>query len=182
LRLALTTLGSPLAKSVSLLGRPARRLEDSGSVRLKRHAEGDLLALAGADDPLNIRLIHVGWTGKHLRDADRITQIWEFLESNREDVEQIPRIWDAMENLEDAVSDLAHDRFRPLRRPWDEAREEGPPITADQAQEIRALLKETGVNEGLFLGLFGASSVENIRGFARARGILQRSRRATKKE
>jgi predicted DNA-binding protein len=107
---------------------------------------------------------------KHLRDADRITQIWEFFESNRKDIEQIPRIWDSIENLENAVGGLT--TFRSLRRPWDDAQQAGgTPITADQAQKIRALLNETGASQSLFLMQLRASSVENISAFAFERAI-----------
>ena len=52
-----------------------------------------------------------------------------------------------------------------------------PPITAEQAQKIRALIRETEQDEGRLLAVLKASSVEKIKEFDRAVGLLERSRR-----
>ena len=56
----------------------------------------------------------------------------------------------------------------------------GNPITAEQAQQIREVLRETGASESALLTKLGVTSIEDIRGsvgFKRALSILEKDRR-----
>jgi hypothetical protein len=118
---------------------------------------------------------------KHLMGADRVTRLWEFFEQHREDVETIPLVRAAVENLEIFAARSGDDfqgGLRALRQHKErEAREAArPPITADQATKIRALL-ETPALEARFLRALNVSSVEEIRDFDRAINLLEQRRR-----
>ena len=103
-------------------------------------------------------------------------------EKHRENIEAIDHIWDAVENLEGYVSRLLDEEVGGLRlhREREAALAALPPITAEQAQKIRALIRETEQDEGRFLAVLKASSVEEIKEFDRAVGLLKRSRAAKK--
>jgi predicted DNA-binding protein len=120
---------------------------------------------------------------KHLKEADRVTQLWDLFRKHRQNIEDLDLIGAAVENLESAVSDLTNGEFygrlSMLRKVAKErAREAGmPPITADQAATIRILLKDSGTSEAKFLDLMRTSSIEEIRDFERARRVLRDLRR-----
>jgi predicted DNA-binding protein len=130
---------------------------------------------------------------KHLRGADRLTQLWEFFERQRQHIEEIPFLSAAVENLE-AFAERAGDFQGSLRERWRRERGAaslasimsvvfaGEPITAEQAQQIRSLLSETGKSEASLLKELNASSLESINGlvFKRALSILEVWRRANK--
>src|SRR6516164_3659664 len=65
LRLALTMLRFPLVICARFTSWKACRLKYGRTVRLKSYAERDILALAGADEALNVRLVHIGWAAGH---------------------------------------------------------------------------------------------------------------------
>jgi predicted DNA-binding protein len=120
---------------------------------------------------------------KHLKEADRVTQLWDLFRKHRQNIEDLDLIGAAVENLESAVSDLTNGEFygrlSMLRKVAKErAREAGmPPITADQAATIRIVLKDSGTSEAKFLALMRASSIEEIRDFERVRRVLRDLRR-----
>ena len=111
---------------------------------------------------------------KHLRDADRLTQLWDLFEKHRQNIEDLGLIGDAVVSLESAVSDLTNGEFyRRLSSTRMRERERArvaalPPITAEQAAIIRAWLKETGASEERFLKYMEVSSIEQIRDFEKA--------------
>jgi hypothetical protein len=119
---------------------------------------------------------------EHLRGATRITQLWDFFERHRQDIEDISGIDSDIDELEYAVGRL-NPEFRGLRElekrraRWAleaAAREAArPPVTAEQAMQIRARIKETGADEAELLRRLKASSVEEIRNFETAVAILQ---------
>jgi hypothetical protein len=116
---------------------------------------------------------------KHLRDADRVTQLWEFFEKHRENIEALDSIWWAVEKLERAVGhstdgEVLYGPFRPTRVVAErEAREANmPPITAEQAAVIRGLVKEARADEAKLLAYMRASSIEEIRNFDKAVSAL----------
>jgi hypothetical protein len=115
---------------------------------------------------------------KHLRDADRVTQLWEVFEKHRENIEALDSIRGAVEELERAVGSLtdgkSYGRFRRTREVAErEAREAGmPPITAEQAAVIRGLVKEAGADEAKLLVYMQVSSIEEIRDFEKAKSAL----------
>lgn len=119
---------------------------------------------------------------KHLRDADRITQLWEAFEKHRANIEAIGLIWDAVDHLEHTVGRLTDGDFRGvLNRARDEEREAArqaklPPITAEQAAEIRDLLNDSGRDEAWLLKGLPAASIEEIKDFEKAVAFLKRWR------
>jgi len=120
---------------------------------------------------------------KHLRDADRVTQLWDLFEQHRKNLEAIPHIWGAVEDLEHEVSRMTGGSTGTLttwRYEVEERAEEAarPPITADQVTAIRGLVKETRVNEAKLLELLRAPSVEEIKDkdFNRAMSLLDQVR------
>jgi hypothetical protein len=116
---------------------------------------------------------------KHLRDADRVTQLWEVFDKHRENIEALDLIMGAVKGLERAVGDLTegafYGRLTGTREAAErEAREASkPPITAEQAAIIRGLIKETGADEAKLLALLRASSIEEIRDFEDAARALR---------
>jgi predicted DNA-binding protein len=127
---------------------------------------------------------------KHLRDADRVTKLWEFFEKHRENIEALDLVGSAVEDLERVADHLTdggfHGRLRGTRLAAKrEARDASmPPITAEQAAIIRGLIKETGADETKLLALMRASSIEEIRDFemaARALRARQRDQQAAQR-
>jgi hypothetical protein len=120
---------------------------------------------------------------KHLRDADRVTQLWEVFEKHRENIEVLGLIRGAVEGLERAVSGLTEGAFYGRLSGTREAAEREarkasmPPITAEQAAIIRGLIKETGADEAKLLASMRASSIEEIRDFEEAASALRERRR-----
>jgi hypothetical protein len=116
---------------------------------------------------------------QHLEGGTRIQQLWEFFDRHRQSIETIPLIGAAVENLEIYAERAGEVEFqgglRALRQHKErEAREAArPPITADQAKKIRALIKETGADETKLLKAMKASSIEDIRNFDRVVGLLE---------
>jgi predicted DNA-binding protein len=138
----------------------------------------DSLARRAAENGRSMNTEIVEAIEKHLRDADRITQLWELFEKQRENIEALDSIRGAVEQLERTVGhltgDVLHGRFRQTPAVAErEAREESmPPITAEQAAIIRGLLNEEKVDEGKLLAYMRASSIEEIRDFEKAVGVL----------
>ena len=62
---------------------------------------------------------------EHLQGADRITQLWDLFEKNRENIEEIPNIRDAIERLEWHVEQTTGAPFSGLRAARKAALEEG---------------------------------------------------------
>ena len=117
---------------------------------------------------------------EHLKGVDRVTQIWEILKKHKQDIEDIGLIRQAVLNLEGAMEDVGEDNvfYGVLRRNSAVRREaerkaELPPIKAEQAAQIRALIKETNAPEETLLKLLKAPSVEEIKDFDRAVFILE---------
>jgi Arc-like DNA binding dprotein len=124
---------------------------------------------------------------EHLRGATRIAQLWDFFERHRQnielieqhrpDIELIPIVRRSVENLE-LFAQEANDEFPSSLRNFRmykerEAREAAlPPITDEQAKQIRALIKEAEMDEALLLKIFKAPSVEEIRDFDRVISAL----------
>ena len=52
-----------------------------------------------------------------------------------------------------------------------------PPITAEQAEKIRALIEETRANEARLLAVLRASSIAEIKDFEQAVYLLERRRK-----
>ena len=124
---------------------------------------------------------------KHLRDADRITKLWDLFEKHREDLEAIPHIWGAVEDLEYQVQRLTGDSMGSLTEwRYEKERAARPPITAEQAAELRGLVKEMGRDEAWFVESLRVPSVEAIKDsdFSEAKGLLsqERDRRRYEKE
>jgi hypothetical protein len=114
---------------------------------------------------------------KHLRDADRLTQLWEVFEKHRENIEALDSIRAAIQELQRKVGltgGVLHGDFgRTPEVAEREAREAGmPPITAKQAAIIRGLLEEEKLDEAKLLAYMRASSIEEIRDFEKAVGII----------
>jgi hypothetical protein len=110
---------------------------------------------------------------KHLRDADRVTQLWEVFEKHRDNIEALDSIRRAVESLETEVSRLSDGEFHGYLTWREFAREASmPPITAEQAAVIRGLVKEARADEGDFLAYMRASSIEEIRDFEKAASAL----------
>jgi predicted DNA-binding protein len=132
---------------------------------------------------------------KHLKGVDRVTEVWEFFERHREQIEEIPFVRAAVENLE-IFAERAGDFHGSLRERRHSEREpsasaisaimaalgETQPITAEQAQQIRTFLSETGISEVSLLKDLNAPSVEKISSaaFKRALSILEVYRRTKK--
>jgi predicted DNA-binding protein len=120
---------------------------------------------------------------KHLRDADRVTKLWEAFEKHRANIEAIDLIFHAVDHLEYAVGELTGDGFHGvLSRARDEEQKAAryaklPPITAEQAATIRDLINETGVSESSLLKSLAAASIEEIKDFENAVAYLERWRR-----
>jgi predicted DNA-binding protein len=121
---------------------------------------------------------------RHLKGIDRVTQIWETLKKYQQDIEDIGLIRQAVLNLEGAMEDVGEDNvFYGVLRRNSAAKREGerkaklPPITTEQAAQIRALIKETNAPENKLLKLLKASSVEEIREFDRAVFILEQRKK-----
>lgn len=97
-------------------------------------------------------------------------------------IETIPLIGAAVENLEIYAERAGEAEFqgglRALRQHKErEAREAAlPPITADQAGQIRALIKETGADEAKILKLLRVATIEDIKDFDRVVNILEQRR------
>lgn len=124
---------------------------------------------------------------KHLEGADRITQIWDILKKYQQDIEDVGLIRRAVLILEGAISRGDHDFYGLLTMASeDKARAERvaklPPITAEQAAHIRALIKETDAPEDKILKLLRASSIEEIKEYDRAVWILEARGRHPKDE
>jgi predicted DNA-binding protein len=120
---------------------------------------------------------------KHLRDADRVTQLWEAFEKHRANISAIDLILHAVDHLEDTVGTLTGGDFHGVLK-WarDEEQKEArqarlPPITAEQAATIRHLITETGVDEDSLLNAQAAASIEEIKDFEKAVAYLKRWRR-----
>ena len=121
---------------------------------------------------------------KHLEGVDRVTQIWETLKKYQQDIEDIGLIRQAVLNLEGAMEDVGEDNvFYGVLRRNSAARREAerkaklPPITAEQAAHIRSLIKQTDVPEDKLLHLLKASSIEEMKDYDRAVGILEQRRK-----
>jgi predicted HicB family RNase H-like nuclease len=119
---------------------------------------------------------------KHLKEADRVTRLWEAFEKHRANIEAIDLIYDAVDYLEDTVGKLtAGDFYGVLNRAQDEEKEAArlaklPPITAEQAATIRELINETAVSEDSLLRAAAAGSIEEIKDFEKAVTYLERWR------
>jgi hypothetical protein len=104
---------------------------------------------------------------KHLTSADRVTQLWETFAKHQENIEAIPVILSAIREIESCLESYT-DSPSALYR-WEEGKRYNayvatlPLVTADQVQTIRALLKETGVDEETLLGAMGAPRIEDIK-------------------
>jgi predicted DNA-binding protein len=113
---------------------------------------------------------------QHFKAKDRVSQLWDLFEKYREDLESISWIGTAVEELEDQVSRLTGglsstwvDRMKKAAR-----KAARPPITAEQAQEIRMLIKKNEEEEHV-LRYVNASAVEQIKDedFKDAMGLLR---------
>jgi predicted DNA-binding protein len=123
---------------------------------------------------------------KHLRDADRVTQLWDIFEKHRKNIEDLDLIGAAIENLELAVTDLTNGEFYGRlsrmrmtdKESEEQARKVGiPPITAEEAAGVREWLEKTGIDKAKFLDHMGVSSIEEIRNVERAKMVLLGLRR-----
>jgi hypothetical protein len=118
---------------------------------------------------------------KHLVGADRIAQLWAFMEKHRATIEAIPEIEQSLENLKYEIRPLIDERdYAAMIRADGERKARVanlPPITAEQAVAIRRLIQETEADEARLLKLLRASSVEGIRDFDRAVSVLEQRRR-----
>ncbi len=117
---------------------------------------------------------------RHLKGVDRVTQIWETLKKHQQDLEEIGLIRQAVLNLEGAMEEVGEDSvfYGVLRRSIaDKQRAERiaklPPITVEQAEHIRALIKETNTPEEKLLKVLKASSIEEIKDYDRVVRILE---------
>jgi hypothetical protein len=120
----------------------------------------------------------------HLKGADRLTQLWEFFEAHKGDIEAIGDIDSRLDSLESDVRPLIEERAVALAaRSWEreQARLAGlPPITAEQAEKIRALIGEIGVDETRLLRVLNATRIEEIKDFERAMSLIDERRRRYK--
>ena len=113
---------------------------------------------------------------KHLESADRVTQIWETLKKHQRDIEDIELIRQAVLSLESA---MGPNFYGVLRTDFDRRKAEMvaklPPISAEQAAHIRALIKETDAPEAedWLLQILNASRIEEIKEYERALYILE---------
>jgi predicted DNA-binding protein len=113
---------------------------------------------------------------KHVTGADRVSQLWEFIQRYRRQIELMPVALAAIENLEIYAAADGERKFRGGLTAWreykkheQEAREAAQPlITDEQAEVIRLFLTETGIDEARFLAEMKASGIEDIRDFERA--------------
>jgi hypothetical protein len=162
-------------------------------VRLPDGMRDDLAALAESNGRSMTSEVVVA-IEKHLKGADRVTQLWEFFERHRQQIEEIALVRAAVENLEVFAGRTGdfHGVLRERRRKtqeeatddaeWDDIFNVNP-ITAEQAQQIRKVLRETGASVSALLTKLDVTSIEDIRGsvgFKRALSILQKDRREKK--
>ena len=127
---------------------------------------------------------------RHLTGADRVTQLWEFFGKHQENIEAIRWILPAIrliENYLDEVREVLRSLERATGFGYDPGSPPGvantwearnrpdiaslPLITADEVQIIKAILKETVLEEE-FLAILGTPRLEDIRGFERAVEVL----------
>jgi predicted DNA-binding protein len=119
---------------------------------------------------------------KHLEGTDRISQLWEMFQKHRENIEAIPLIWAAVENIESHLERSAEGETPAGLSTWRRQKEHAareaarPPIPADQARQIRALIKETGADEPKLLRLLKAPTIEEIKDFERVVNLLEQRR------
>lgn len=118
---------------------------------------------------------------KHVASTDRFTELWDFFEKHREHIEAIPDIDSRLDTLESEARPLIEERDAAIAaREWQrvEARRASlPPITAEQAEKIKALIEELDVNEAKFLAVLHASSVAEIKDWEKAMYLLEQRRR-----
>jgi hypothetical protein len=113
---------------------------------------------------------------QHLTSADRVTQLWERFGKHQKNIEAIPLIWLAIEEIEDYLRRFGDDTPNVLKslaeRKWFEEATP-PPITADQVQKIKTLLKEANIDEKEFLALTHMLRIEDIRSFEGTMELLE---------
>jgi predicted HicB family RNase H-like nuclease len=149
----------------------------------------DRVARRAADNGRSMNTEIVEAIEHHLTRADRVTQLWELFTKHQENIEAIPVISSAIEDIEGYLEDVRScfpEDARPGRPPevlykWMQKKQHDvyvahvatlPVLTADQAQTIKALLKETGAHEERFLTAIGAPRIEDIRDFEGAMKLL----------
>jgi hypothetical protein len=119
---------------------------------------------------------------RHLRGADRVSQLWEAFEKYRPNIEAIDLVYDAVYHLENRVRTLTDgDYYGVLNRARDEKQEAArlaklPPITAEQAATIRDLINGSALSEGSVLRALAAASIEEIKDFEKAVAYLKQWR------
>jgi hypothetical protein len=141
----------------------------------------DRVAQRAAENGRSINTEIIDAIEKHLEGADRIAQLWAFLEKHRANIEAIPEIEQGLDNLKYEIRPLIEEReYAAMIRADTERRARVaslPPISAEQAAVIRRLIQETGADEPKLLKLLRAATIEEIKEFDRVVGILEERRR-----
>jgi predicted DNA-binding protein len=117
---------------------------------------------------------------KHLEGTDRISQLWELFEKHRENIEALPIVLATVGNIEIFLGRSGDgDSPAALLNTWRQNKERAarlaalPPITAEQAAHIRALIKETDAPEDKLLKLLNVSNIEEIKEYERVVYLLE---------
>jgi hypothetical protein len=141
----------------------------------------DRVASRASDNGRSMNTEIVEAIEQHLTGADRVTQLWEIFTKHRENIEAIPFLLYAMDQLSLSVSRLSGENLHlmPSFREWREVREPEyaatlPLVTPAQAQTLRVLLKEIGIDEQVLIVHFPqVNRIEDIRGFERAKNVIE---------
>jgi hypothetical protein len=151
----------------------------------------DRVAQKAADNGRSMNTEIVEAIEQHLTRTDRVTQLWELFEKHKENIEAIPMILSAIENLhatEVSTADygevISISTTSEFYNWMNKKRHRAylatlPVVTANEAQTIKALLKETAIDEQKFLALASANRVGEIRGFDRAKKIIESNKLIT---
>jgi hypothetical protein len=143
----------------------------------------DKVARRAAENGRSMNTEIIAAIEKHLEGTDQVSQLWQMFEEHRENIEAIPLILTAVANIENYLERSGEGSESPgVLRTWLRQREHATReaalqlITADQAKQIRALIKETGADETKLLKVMKVSSIEDIRNFDRVVGLLEQRR------
>jgi predicted DNA-binding protein len=129
----------------------------------------DVVARRAAENGRSMNTEIIEAIEKHLRDADRVTLLWDFFQKHRHNIETLDAIRKATEALERGVNTLTDGSFFGVLERTRESRNKTMPlIPVSEADAIRTFLKETGTDEAKFLVYMGVSRIEEIRDFERA--------------
>jgi hypothetical protein len=176
----MTVLGGVVAKKL-VVKKIAAKDADQYMLRLPPGLR-DRVAHRAAENGRSMNTEIVEAIEKHLEGADRMTRLWDFIEKHRENVEAISSIRQAVEGLEAIVVSLGNRVFssslKERRALLDAKIAALPMLTNEQAKTIRSQLQEMNVREDELLEVFGAETIEQIRGFELALKLIAQINKA----